>query len=152
MGVEILKDVAAEDILEGIFRYYAEDIESGQSTYDDAWPAQWRSLDADGEFYKLIAPGLYGGRNVLEGADTNPVTTLAFMGISRVRIVAQEQLIPGDIIVVNENADAFDASAWLYMDGQLLDLQTGETTSAEPMLSQLISRNYFAVIRPSLGM
>ena len=94
----------------------------------------------------------FGGRNVLVGADTNPVTTLAFMGISRVRIVAQEQLIPGDIIVVNENADAFDASAWLYMDGQLLDLQTGETTSAEPMLSQLISRNYFAVIRPSLGM
>jgi uncharacterized repeat protein (TIGR01451 family) len=151
LGKEVLSGTTASDVLEGVFRYYAERIESGAAS-DGKWPSQWRALDRNGEFFDLVAPGLYGGRNVLEGTDASSVSTTGFMAADRVRMVAEDQLIPGDIIVVNDDADGFRAFAWLYVDGQLLDLQTGEMTPVETFLSQLICRKHFAVIRPSLGM
>lgn len=151
LGKEILSGTTADDVLEGVFRYYAERIESGAAS-DGKWPSQWRALDRNGEFFDLVAPGLYGGRNVLEGTDASPVSTTGFMAADRVRMVAEDQLIPGDIIVVNDDADGFRAFSWLYVDGQLLDLQTGEMTPVETFLSQLICRKHFVVIRPSLGM
>lgn len=151
LGKEILSGATASDVLEGVFRYYAERIESGVAS-DGKWPSQWRALDRNGEFFDLVAPGLYGGRNVLEGTDASPASTTGFMAADRVRMVAEDQLIPGDIIVVNDDADGFRAFSWLYVDGQLLDLQTGEMTPVETFLSQLICRKHFVVIRPSLGM
>ena len=151
LGREILRSVDANSLLEGVYRYFSVNVEKGAATYDADWPPQWRSLDKSSKYANLVAPGLYGGRNVLEGTDEIPCSTLDFMRIARTRLVAEEQLITGDIIITNDNAD-IQASAWLYLDGQLLDLQTGEMIPAEPMLSQLICHMHFVVIRPSLGM
>ena len=150
-GRDVLHHMDANTLLEDVYRYFAVNIENGAATYDENWPHQWRSLDKNGKYANLVAPGLYGGRNVLEGTSETPCTTLDFMGTERTRLVAEEQLIPGDIIITNDSAE-FQASAWLYIDGQLLDLQTGEMILAEPILSQLICRMHFVVIRPSLGM
>ena len=74
------------------------------------------------------------------------------MQTERTRLVTAEQLMEGDVLIANDSKETFEASAWLYTDGQLLDLQTGETIPAEPTLSQLLCRKHFVVIRPSLGM
>lgn len=152
LGTEILSDIGANDLLEGVFRYFAANIESGAASYDEKWPPQWRALDENGDYFGLIAPGLYGGRNVLEGSSETPYTTLEFMAAERTRLVTAEQLIAGDIVVANDDIDGFDATAWLFIGGELLDLQTGQRIPAEPTLSQLLCRKHFAVIRPSLGM
>lgn len=152
LGKEILPGLSADDVLEGAFRYYSERIESGATAYDVTWPPAWRSLDPNSQIFNLVPTGLYGGRSVLEGADKDPLGTEAFMGVKRTRLLTQDQLVAGDIIVINDNTAKFQAFAWLYVGGQLLDLQTGQMMPAEPSLSQVISYNYFVVIRPSLGM
>ncbi|MBQ3252328.1 MAG: C40 family peptidase [Oscillospiraceae bacterium] len=149
---DVLSGVHANDLLEGVFRYFSAEIESGAPIYGDKWPPQWRALDENGAFAKLVAPGLYGGRNVLEGNSAVPATTLAFMACDRTRLVAAQDLIEGDIVIANDGVDALDGAAWLFVEGGLLDLQTGETVPAEPLLSQLLCRRHFVVIRPSLGM
>ena len=152
LDMEILPGLSADDVLEGAFRYYAERIESGATAYDVTWPPQWRSLDPNSQIFKFVPAGLYGGRSVLEGTDKDSLGTEDFMGVKRTRLLTQDQLVTGDIIVINDNTAKFQAFAWLYVGGQLLDLQTGQMMPAEPSLSQVISYNHFVVIRPSLGM
>ena len=74
------------------------------------------------------------------------------MARRRTRLVTAEQLIEGDIVVANDAKAGFEGVAWLFVGGELLDLQTGEILPAEPTLSQLLCRKHFVVIRPSLGM
>ena len=152
LGREVLRHMDANSLLEEVYRYFSVDIESGRAAYDENWPPQWRSLDNSSQYARLVAPGLYGGRNVLEGTSEIPCATLDFMRTERARLVTAEQLIEGDIIIANDNPDYFDAAAWLFTGGELLDLQTGQRIPAEPTLSQLICRKHFAVIRPSLEM
>lgn len=152
LDTDVLSGVTADDLLEGVFRHFSAGLESGTVAYDGDWPAQWRSLDENGRYAHLVAPGLYGGRNVLEGNSEDRVTTMEFMQLRRTRLVAAEQLLEGDIVIVNDSKESFAGSAWLFTDGKLLDLQTGETVPAEPMLSQLLCRKHFVVIRPSLDM
>ena len=152
LGTDILSGVSADALLEGVFRYYSVGLEAGAVAYDGDWPAQWRSLDKSGKFAHLVAPGLYGGRNVLEGNSEDRVTTMGFMALRRTRLVTVEQLQEGDILIANDSKDTFAGAAWLFADGKLLDLQSGEMVSAEPTLSQLLCRRHFVVIRPSLGM
>ena len=149
-GAELLSGLTADDLMEGIFRHYSDAVEAG-APYD-LWPSQWHSLDENGAYYKLVAPNLYGGRSVLEGTEEAPVSKLEFMAVKRTRLVAEDQLIPGDIILASDSETRFQTVAWLYIDGQLLDLQTGEKLPAEPTLSQLLCYQHFAVIRPSLDM
>ena len=150
IGTDVLSGVHANEVLEGTFRYFSQKLESG-ATYDGSWPAQWRTLDENGGYAHLVAPNLYGGRNVLEGSSEEPYTTAQFMETGRTRLVTAEQLMEGDILIANDSKETFEASAWLYTGGQLLDLQTGEMVQAEPTLSQLLCRKHFVVIRPSLG-
>ena len=149
-GTKLLADVTADDMMEEIFRYYSDTAEAA-APYE-LWPTHWFVRDENGAYDSMIAPGLYGGRSVLEGTEEKPVSKLDFMAIKRTRLVAENQLIPGDIILASDSEIRFQTVAWLYIDGQLLDLQTGEKIAAEPTLSQLLCYQHFAVIRPSLGM
>ena len=151
LGTDILSGVSADALLEDVFRCYSAKLETGTIAYDGDWPAQWRSLDKNGKFAHLVAPGLYGGRNVLEGNSEDRVTTMEFMALRHTRLVTAEQLQDGDILIANDSKDTFAGVAWLFTGGTLLDLQTGETVLAEPTLSQLLCRRHFVVIRPSLG-
>jgi len=148
---EILSGLAPNDFLEGVFRYYSEEIENGIGV-DSDWPEQWRSLDENGVYYHLVPPGLYGGRNVVEGTSKAPCKVLDFMAVKRTRLVTEEQLIPGDIIIANDSETAFDGVAWFYINGKLMNLQTGEEIPPEDLLPRLICYKHFVVIRPSLGM
>ena len=152
LAVDVLNEVNTNDLLDGVFRYFSEGLETGAAAYDGDWPAQWRSLDENGSFAGLVAPGLYGGRNVLEGSSEAHDSTLEFMAGRRTRLVTAEQLIEGDIVVADDGEADLEGMAWLFTDGALLDLQTGEMLPAEPMLSQLLCYKHFVVIRPSLGM
>lgn len=152
LALDVLAEVNANDLLEGVFRYFSVGLETGATAYDGDWPAQWRSLDESGRFASLVAPGLYGGRNVLEGSSEARDSTLEFMARRRTRLVTAEQLIEGDIVVANDAKAGFEGVAWLFVGGELLNLQTGEILPAEPTLSQLLCRKHFVVIRPSLGM
>lgn len=150
-GTEILSGVMPNDILEGVFRYYSEELDSGVGV-DATWPEMWRTLDENGRFYDLVVSGLYGGRTVMEGTSESPYTKDSFMAVKRTRFVTEDQLIPGDIIVANEQEDGMNATAWLYINGNLLDLQTGMTADAVSVLPALLCCKHFVVIRPSLGM
>ena len=149
-GVDILPDATADDLMEGIFRHYSDAVESA-APYD-MWPSVWHILDEDNPYCNLVAPGLYGGRSVLEGTEENPLSKQAFMAVKRTRLVSEDQLIPGDVILTSDGENCFQTAAWLYTDGQLLNLQNGTMTPAEPALSQLLCYKHFAVIRPSLGL
>ena len=149
-GTKLLSEPTADDLMEGIFRHYSDAIEAA-APYEQ-WPSRWFVRDENGAYDSLVAPGLYGGRGVLEGTEEKPVSKLDFMAVKRTRLVAENQLIAGDIILANDNETRFQTIAWLYIDGELLDLQTGEKIPAEPTLSQLLCYQHFAVIRPSLGM
>ena len=149
-GAELLSGITADDLMEGIFRHYSDVIEAA-APYE-LWPSRWHILDENGAYYKLVVPGLYGGRSVLEGTEETPVSKLDFMAVKRTRLVTEDQLISGDIILASDSENRFQTAAWLYFDGQLLNLQTGEKIPAEPTLSQFLCYQFFAVIRPSLDM
>ena len=150
-GTDVLSGLTGNDLLAGIFRFYDEDIATTKENQAQ-WPSPWQVLDEKGAYYSLVAPGLYGGRNVLEGSAQKPYSKTDFMATKRTRLLAQEQLIPGDIILASDGEDTFHTAAWLYTGEHLMNLQNGMTIAPEPMLEQFLCYQYFAVIRPSLGM
>lgn len=101
-----------------------------------------KSTLIDNQYYKMVAPGLYGGRSFKCDDDT------AYGRMSR--FVRNHNLMVGDIIIGRYSSAT---SFYLYLGGDtILDLKTNEIDSlgANARLERIYGYTYYyAVLRPS---
>lgn len=97
-----------------------------------------KALATEGKFAQMIAPTLYGGKNVLNSN--------RFYG-ERTRFVWERNLVVGDVLI-------YAASSRFYMyvgDGKFVDMETFKERDAYERLEETIGWREFAIIRPSLA-
>ena len=138
LGKSSLEGYTSEDVLNGVFDYV--------STNFSSWPKTWKKLKTTGTFIGMLAPNLYGGKNVTE------VSVRGDTANARTRMVSADKLVVGDIIVTNDTGEGnIVASTYLYLGDKLLNLSTMEETELT-FLDALLGYRHFAVIRPSFAM
>lgn len=104
----------------------------------------YKKIATDGQYAKMIAPSLYGGKVVMNSE--------RFMG-ERTRIPLERNLIVGDILFL-QGRDSSTYSFCIYMgDGVMLNLVKGleATYTLTNRLDATIGWQHFCVLRPSLG-
>ncbi|MBR5818000.1 MAG: DUF11 domain-containing protein, partial [Clostridia bacterium] len=97
-----------------------------------------KAIATEGKFAKMIAPTLYGGKNVLNST--------RFHG-ERTRFVWERNLVIGDILFY-----ATSSRFYMYVgDGKFVDMETFKDRNAYERLEETIGWQEFVVIRPSLA-
>ena len=147
MGSSALEGATASDVLEGVFKNFV-----GSS----AWPSRWQKPETTSNtFLKMLAPNLYGGRQVIDENYTNE------KGLSRTRLVVKENLVIGDIIVTNNPTTeiyttteyTFQPVTYMFLGDKLLNMSTMEEVVLEAhTLEPLMCEKHFCIIRPSIEM
>ena len=150
LGYKPFQTDSTEEIFEDLFRYYSDGLENQTASFDSSWTKTWRSPDPNSSYSNMLAPHLYGGRNVAENSSKTPYTDLEWFRVARTRYISANLLIPGDIILLWKTGNA-EANPYLYTGDALLDLQINVRTCPEPFLSSLVAEPYFVVLRPSLA-
>lgn len=110
------------------------------------------SLNPESNAYtKAVAPGLFGGRYVLQRSKTD-IQEAQYLQYEacRTRWITTDQLVAGDIILYAQNADASRQRIFLYTGEKFLNLETYTYVETEYALPPLLAQNRFAIIRPSL--
>ncbi len=144
LGASALTGETAETLIDGVYQNFSTNLSN--------WPGRWQRLMTSGNYIKMLAPHLYGGRQVLETGYT--ATT------DRTRLVTEELLVAGDIIILNNSNAATDDKSnfamdlicYLYTGDKLLDLSTNTLIDPDPTLESVIAYYHFAVLRPSMVM
>lgn len=122
---------------------------------DSDWPSRWQKLNSvDSTYKRLLAPDLYGGRQVIDEEITSG------QGIERIRLVTEKNLVVGDIIIASNPETeiyttteyTFQPVTYMYLGDRLLNMTTMQEIYPEPTLMELLCERHFAVIRPSQGM
>ena len=144
LGESNLTDATATDMLNGIFVNYSTNMES--------WPSKWKKFttSTSNKYYKMMAPDLYGGRQVLVDKDYDRAT-----------LITANKLVVGDIIITNNpTADTYEDTEkkkyiyepvnYMFLGDKLLDLTNMKEIDLEPKLEQLLCEKHFVVIRPSI--
>ena len=96
-----------------------------------------KTLADEGKFAEMVAPTLYGGKNV--------ANSTRFLG-ERTRMPWERNLIVGDILF-------FATSSRFYMyvgNGEFIDMETFKVRDAFERLEETIGWQEFAILRPSL--
>ena len=104
----------------------------------------YKKIATDGQYAKMIAPSLYGGKIVMNSD--------RFLG-ERTRMPLERNLIVGDIIFLQGRTSS-TYSFCIYMgDGAMLNLAKGlnATYTLTNRLEATIGWQHFCVLRPSLG-
>ncbi len=104
--------------------------------------------DTNKDLYKsMVAPCLFGGTGVDSSKDVNFVGT-------RVTELGLANLVGGDVVVIEQTAEASDEGSIYIFDGQDLFLITDEITkvNGEEVLASAVEANRFAVLRISVGL
>ena len=125
-GVEAILGTSISALEEGLF------LENGSL----------KKIAESGHFADLIAPTLYGGKNV--GNSTR------FLG-ERTRMLWERNLIVGDILFLRGSSSS---SAYVYMyigDGMVFDLQKLSDRQCFERLEDALGWKEFAILRPSLA-
>ena len=100
----------------------------------------------------MLAPGLFGGRFVMQGS-----STLKSMRheLSRTRLPHDYDLIPGDILVAAADAEGKEMKLYMYNGKKMVDLQSAERLvylDANQCLEPVLAYNRFAIFRPSMAL
>ncbi len=106
------------------------------------------STDTNATLYKaMVAPSLFGGAGV--SADI-----LASFAGTPISDLTTKNLIGGDVVLIEDTADAEDGGCIYIYDGQDLHLITDQITkvNAEEVLASAVGANRFAVLRISVGL
>lgn len=109
-------------------------------------------LSGEGGMLDLIPTGMFGGRKVAHRSIASDYMRLEYC---RTRLPRAEDLIAGDIILAvggpNTPGNSVQ-SLYLFTGERMLNLNTGKTQPARPLLNMLLGYDRFVVIRPSIGM
>lgn len=109
-------------------------------------------LLGEGSMLDLIPTGMFGGRKVAHRSIASDYMRLEYC---RTRLPKAENLIAGDIILAvggpNTPGNSVQ-SLYLFTGERMLNLNTGKTQPAQPLLNMLLGYDRFVVIRPSIGM
>lgn len=101
--------------------------------------AGFKVIATEGNYAELIAPTLYGGKNV-DNSDR-------FLG-ERTRMLWERNLIVGDILYYQSEKNGY---LYIYIgNGRFIDLQKFTERDAYERLEEAIGWKEFAVLRPSL--
>ena len=115
-----------------------------QQTTDELWAdlttlkTRDYILNPDGALYNMIAPSLYGGRNLCE------LSATTLMAQERTRLLIANLLIPGDVVLA-------DTALYLYTGDNMIKISGNKplpmgTTQTQSMLAN----KRFVVLRPSM--
>jgi len=96
----------------------------------------------------LIPTGMFGGRKLFHRGLSQDYMRLEY---ARTRLPQATDLIAGDIILAVGGPNGGGEHLFLYTGDSLLNLNTGKTQSAQPLLNMLLGYDRFVVIRPSIG-
>ena len=122
-GIDEILGPTMSDLRSGIFLSYAG----------------FKVIATEGNYAELIAPTLYGGKNV-DNSDR-------FLG-ERTRMLWERNLIVGDILYYQSEKNGY---LYIYIgDGRFIDLQKFTERDAYERLEEAIGWKEFAVLRPSL--
>lgn len=106
----------------------------------------------EGGMLDLIPSGMFGGRLFNHRTIASDYLRLEN---SRTRLPKAEELIAGDIILAEGGPNApgtFAENLYLFTGERILNLNTGKTQPAQPLLNMLLGYDLFVVLRPSVGM
>lgn len=109
-------------------------------------------LRGEGGALDLIPTGMFGGRKAYHRTIASDYMRLEYC---RTRKVQAEHLVVGDIILAvgGPNTPGNPTEGlYLFTGERLLNLNTGKTQPAQPLLNMLLGYDRFVVIRPSIGM
>lgn len=128
LGVENILGTSVESLGAGLF------LTSGS----------YKTIATEGNYAKMIAPSLYGGKKVMNST--------RFLG-ERTRMPQENNLIAGDIIFL-QGATSSTYSLCMYMgDGVIRNLKSGLSATSYTLKNRLeatIGWQHFCVLRPSL--
>lgn len=97
-------------------------------------------INENSKYFNMIAPGLYGGRNVASSTLFNKYRT---------RLLDKNQLIVGDIIIALENEKDFIIKTYLFLGEETYEITNGLTKlKSVEILEKFIAYSTFVVIRP----
>ena len=109
-------------------------------------------LSGEGGMLDLIPTGMFGGRKVAHRTIASDYMRLEHC---RTRLPRTGDLIAGDIILAIGGPNTpgnSTQSLYLFTGERMLNLNTGKTQPARPLLNMLLGYDRFVVIRPSIGM
>ena len=114
-----------------------------QQTTDELWAdlvKTWSkdyTLDSTLPLYNMIAPGLYGGRNLCE-LDTGSVIFR-----ERTRLLLTSLMVPGDVILA-------DDVLYLFTGDALMKLSASPLPMNKDQAKAMLANQRFVVLRPSM--
>ena len=98
-----------------------------------------KKLAIEGHYAEMLAPTLYGGKNVINSE--------RFLG-ERTRMLWERNLVVGDILFLQGKTTK---GVYIYIgEGKMLDLQKLTERDAFERLEDALGWNEFAILRPSL--
>lgn len=148
-GIELVNALYAEAL--GTEKVISLD---GQALLNDLYLASGKNyiLYHSNPTLNMLAPGLFGGRYVIQGYAT--ANSLHHENI-RTRLPYGYNLIAGDILTASTGDQNEELKLFLYTGEQMLDLcSTGELSyiDTEKCLEPVMAYNCFAILRPSMAL
>ena len=114
----------------------------------EPFPDPTYRLKGQGDMLDLIPTGMFGGRKMVHRSLASDYMRLEYL---RTRLIRQEELIAGDIILAVGGPNG-EENLYMFTGEKILNLSTGKTQPAQPLLNMLLGYDRFVVIRPSIGM
>lgn len=124
------------------------DFAALHNSFFEPFPDPTYRLKGQGGILDLIPTGMFGGRKIMHRGIASDYMRLEYL---RTRLPRAEELIAGDIILAVGGPSGGE-NLYMYTGENILNLSTGKTQPAQPLLNMLLGYDRFVVIRPSIGM
>ena len=112
------------------------------------------NINGESPYANAIAPGLFGGRNLLQrGMAMDNLTQYMRMENIRTRLPYGNQLVAGDILIGELGPEETDRVMYLFLGDQMLNLLSGKEVEYLPTqdcLNPVMSYKWFVILRPSM--
>jgi hypothetical protein len=111
-------------------------------------------LNSDSPYEDAVAPGMFGGRNLLQRTMTmDNMSQFRRTESIRTRLPYGNQLMVGDVLIGELGPEETDRAMYLFLGEKMLNLLSGkeiEYVPAQDCLNQVMSYKRFVILRPSM--